>query len=94
MFGILIRQPVVLLGRVEESRRQNHHNSYIEIVLQHYKNHPEHDKFKYDHIGSKCNDVDCIISIMIMSSNAINEVYTLDKINGEELKRFMTERNV
>ena len=63
-------------------------------MLQHYKNHPEHNKFKYDHTGSKCNDVDYIISIMTMSSSATNEVRTLDKINGEELKRFMTERNV
>lgn len=38
--------------------------------------------------------MDCIISIMTMSSNATNEVYTVDKIDGEELKRFVTERNV
>jgi hypothetical protein len=38
--------------------------------------------------------MDCIISIMTMSSNAINKVYTLDKIDGEELEGFVTERNV
>lgn len=39
-------------------------------------------------------DVDYVISTMTMSYNADDEVYTLDKIDAEELKRFVTKRNV
>ena len=50
-----------------------------------------HNKSKYDHAHSKCIDVDYIIFIVIMSYNTTNEVYTLDKIDAEELKKFVTK---
>jgi hypothetical protein len=37
---------------------------------------------------------DCIISYVTMSYNATNEVCTLDMINAEESKKFVTEKNV
>ena len=93
MFGVL-RQLVDLLARVEESGRRNPHNPYIEVMLQYYMKHLGRNKFKYDHTNSKWIDVDCIISIMTMSYNATNKVYTLDRIDAEELEKFVTERNV
>ena len=36
----------------------------------------------------------CIISTMTMSYNATNGVYILDRIDTEELGKFVTERNV
>ena len=39
-------------------------------------------------------DVDCIISIVNMSYIATNKVYTLDRIDVEDLEKFMTETNV
>jgi hypothetical protein len=38
--------------------------------------------------------VDCIISTVIMSYNATNEVYTLDRIDVEKLEKFVIERNI
>ena len=52
-------------------------------MLQYYRNHPGHNKIKYDQSNNKWIDVDCIISIISMS---YNEVYTLDRIDAEELE--------
>ena len=55
--------------------------------------HPGCNKFKYDHIDSKWIVLDCINSTVTMNYNATNKVYTLDRINVEELEKFVTERN-
>ena len=38
--------------------------------------------------------MDCIISMVAMSYNATNEVYTLDRIDVEKLEKFVTERKM
>ena len=63
-------------------------------MLQYDKKHLGHNNFKYDHIISKWIDVDCIDSTIAMSYNAPNEVYTVDRIDAEDLEKFVTERNV
>ena len=77
-FGVL-RQPVDLLSRMEESRRKYSNNPHIEVMLQYYRKHPGRNKLKYDHKDSKWIDIDCIISTVTMSYNSTNEVYTLDR---------------
>jgi hypothetical protein len=57
----------------------NPNNSHIEVMLQYYRKYPCRNKFKYDHTYSKWIDVDYVISIITMSYNSTNEVYTLDK---------------
>ena len=51
-FGVL-RQAVDLLARMEELGRRNPNNPHIEVMLQYYRKHPSHNKFKYDHTDSK-----------------------------------------
>lgn len=76
-FGVLW-QPMDLLARVDENRRQNPMNLYIEVMFQDYRKYVGRDKFKYDHTDSKWIDVDCVICTVTMTYNSINEVYTLD----------------
>ena len=38
--------------------------------------------------------MDCIISTLTMSYNATNKIYTLERIDVEELEIFVTESNV
>lgn len=63
-------------------------------MLDYYKKHPDHNKYKCDHTCSIWIDVGCIMSTMTMSHNVTNEVYTIDKIDAEELENFVTEKNV
>ena len=77
-FGVL-GQAVDLLAQTEESRRRDSNNPHIKVMLQYYTKHPGCSKLKYDQTDSKCIDVDCIISTVIMSYNSTNEVYTLDR---------------
>jgi hypothetical protein len=51
-FGVL-RQRVDLLARTKESGRRNSNNLHIEVMLQYYRKHLGHTKYKYDHTNSK-----------------------------------------
>ena len=64
----------------------------IEVMLLYYTKWSGHNKFNHTH--SKWIDVDCIMFTVTMSYNAINKVYTLDRIDAEEMKKFVTERIV
>ena len=57
-FGIL-RQVVDLLAQTKESRRRTN-NLHIVVMLQYYRKHPCHNKYKYDHTYSKWIDVDAL----------------------------------
>jgi hypothetical protein len=92
-FGVL-RQAVDLLAQTEESGRRNPNNPHIEVMLQYYRNYPGRNKLKYDHTDSKWIDVDCIISMVTMSYNSTNEVYTLDRNDSEQLSKFVIERTI
>ena len=63
-------------------------------MLQYYKKHPGHNKFKYDHTDSKWIDLDYDISIVTMSYNSTNEVCTLNRNDSESLSKFVTERAI
>jgi hypothetical protein len=89
-FGVL-RQPVDLLSRMEESGKRNPHNPHIEVMLQYYRKHVGRDKFKYDHTDSQWIDVDCIICTVTMTYNPINEVYSLDRTDAEQLTKFVND---
>lgn len=91
-FGVL-RQPVDLLSRMEENGKRNLHNPHIEVMLQYYRQHVGRDKFKYDHTDSQWIDIDCIICTVTMSYNPVNEVYSLDRNDAEQLKKFVDDRN-
>ena len=78
------------LAQMEESGRRNPNNSHIEVMLQYYQKHLGHNNFKYDHTNSKWIDVDYVISIITMSYNSTNEVYTLDRNDSEQLSKFVT----
>ena len=61
-------------------------------MLQYYRKHPGCNKFKYDHIISKLIAINCVISIVTMRYNSINEVYTLDKNDSEKMFKFVRGR--
>ena len=69
--------------------RWNFHNHYIKVMLQYYMKHPSCNKFNYDHTNSKCIDENCIY---FYSDNVTNKIYTLDRVDVEELEKFVTER--
>jgi hypothetical protein len=75
---------------MEELGRKNPNNPQIEVMLQYHRNYPSNDKFKYDQMDRKWIDVDCVISIVTMSYNSTNEVYTLDKYDSKQLSKFVT----
>src|ERR1700738_217709 len=89
-----LTRTVDLLGRTEESGRRNPNNPHIKVMLQYYRKYPGRNKFKYDHTDSKWIDVDCIISMVTMSYNSTNEVYTLDRNDLEQLSKFVTKRTI
>lgn len=82
-FGVL-RQRVYLVVRVKESRMQNAHNIYIDVMLQNYMKHVGRNKFNDVHTDSKWIYVDYPIYIVTMSYNAANKLYTLDRIDAGE----------
>lgn len=63
---------------MEENRKRNPHNPYIEVILIYYRQHIGRDKFKYDHTNSQWINIDYIICTVTMSYNLVNEVYSLD----------------
>lgn len=52
------------------------------------------NKLKYDHIDNKWIDINCVNSIVTMSYNATQKIYTLVKLNEEEFEKFVTKGNV
>jgi hypothetical protein len=77
-FGVL-RHAVDLLARTEELGRRNPNNPHIEVMLQYYRKHLGRNKFKYDYKATKWIGENYTISIVTMSHNSTNEVYTLDR---------------
>ena len=65
---------------METNYRQHilRNNPHIVVMLQYYRKHLCHNKFKYDHTDSKWIDVDCIIFTVTMSYDSTNDMYTLD----------------
>ncbi|KAG0596727.1 hypothetical protein M758_UG279900 [Ceratodon purpureus] len=91
-FGVLC-QPVDLLARVEENGYRHPQNPHIEVMLQYYRKYVGRDKYKYDHADNKWIDVDRIISTVTMAYNPVNEVYTLDRNDANQLRSFVADKN-
>ncbi|KAG0572953.1 hypothetical protein KC19_VG137300 [Ceratodon purpureus] len=91
-FGVL-RQPVDLIARLEESGKRNIQNPHIEVMLQYYRKHIGREKYKYDLTDSKWINIDCIICTVTLTYNPGNEVYSLDSNDAEHLRQFLTDKN-
>ncbi len=48
------------------------------------------NKFMYDHMDSIWIDLNCVISIVTMSYNSTNKVYTLDRNDLEQMSKLVT----
>jgi len=92
-FGVL-QQPLDLLAKMEENAKPKPQNPHIKVMLQYYRKYLERDKFKYYHTDNKCIDIDCIISTVTMTYNPMNEVYSLDRNDSEELTKFVNDKNL
>ena len=75
----VLKQSVDNVTATKESRKRNHNNPHTDLMLQYCRKHLGRSKFKYDHTYGKRMHVDCVISIVTMSYQFTNDVYTLDR---------------
>jgi len=87
----LLRHPIDLINRTAASGKKNTVTSPIQVMLQYFNKTAGLNKFKYDHSDTKWVDIECIITTVTLSYNAVNCVYTVNPEDADAMNKFVAE---